>query len=125
MSNVLQKLCIIAIPLTRPYPSRKPITKSSRLIYHQFQITVPRLNKPPLTTRLANADHQESETASNDTKKKGWLPEEDITTWLTNKAADTWAGFGKEKSGWKVRSISMAWLLGLEPDDSLVFFYFS
>ena len=77
----------------------------------QFQITVPKLNKPPLTTRLANG--------ANDTKKKGWLPEEGIATWLTNKATDTWAEFGKEKSGWKVRSISMDWLLGLEPDDSL------
>lgn len=35
-------------------------------------------------------------------KKKGWLPEEGIVKWATNKAVDTWTGFGKEKSGWKV-----------------------
>jgi len=65
-------------------------------VYYQFQITVPVL-KP--SSRL----DQESETASTNTKKKGWIPEEGIVKWATNKVADMWVGFGKEKSGWKSR----------------------
>lgn len=95
MSTALNKLRIIAIPLTRPNTSRTLPhlkVKPSRLVYYQFQITVPRL-KPP------------SETASSNTTKKGWwLPEEGVAKWITNKAADMWAGFGKKKSGWQVCS---------------------
>ena len=90
MSSALRKLRIIALPLTSrtlPYPK----AKSNRLVYYQFQITVP-------SSRL----DQENETASTNTRKKGWIPEEGIVKWATNKAADMWAGFGKEKSGWKV-----------------------
>lgn len=101
MSSALQKLRIIAIPLTRPnvsltLPHRK--SKSSRLVYYQFQIKVPVLKPPP---RLASGD-QEGETNA---KKKGWFPEEGIAKWTINKAADIWAGFGKQKSGWKVCSL--------------------
>ena len=114
MSSVLQKLRIIAIPLTRPNATRTPITTPSRLVYYQFQITVPRPKPPP--SPLKGGD-QESET---DAKKKGWLPEEGIVKWATNKAVDIWAGFGKKKSGWQVRSIErflllhcrMRWFLG-------------
>ena len=62
-------------------------------MYYQFQIAL----EPPPLIRLASGDQD-----SHPTKKKGWLPEEGIAKWATNKAADTWAGFGKEKSGWKV-----------------------
>jgi hypothetical protein len=104
MSSVLQKLRIIAIPLTRPNVSRTlphPNAKPSRLVYYQFQLADPVL-KPPPSIRLASVD-QDSDPTS--TKKKGWLPEEGVTKWATNKATDMWAGFGKEKSGWKVCSV--------------------
>jgi hypothetical protein len=98
MSSALQKLRIIAIPLTRPNVSRTlpyPKTKPSRLVYYQFQLAL----EPPPSTRLASGDQDSA-------KKKGWLPEEGVVKWATNKAADTWAGFGKEKSGWKVCSLA-------------------
>ena len=91
MSSPLRKLRIIAMPLTRPTASH-PKSNLNRLVYYQFQ------------TQLASG-HQESETVSTDTKNKGWLPQEGIVKWTTNKAADIWAGFGKNKSGWKVFSV--------------------
>ena len=99
MSSALRKLRIITIPLTRPsagrtLPYHKP--KPSRLVYYQFQLTVPALKQ----SRLASGDQD-----STNTKKNGWLPEEGIAKWTTNKAADIWAGFGKQKSGWKVCSV--------------------
>jgi len=93
MSSVLRKLRIIAIPLTRPNVSRTlphPRSKPSRLVYYQFQIAS--------SIRLPSGDQDSDPTNA---KTKGWLPEEGIAKWATNKAADTWAGFGKEKSGWK------------------------
>ena len=96
MSSASRKLRIIAIPLTRPNPSRTllhPKAKPGRLVYYQFQITVPVLP----SIRLASGDQD-----STITKKKGWLPEEGIAKWMANKAADIWAGFGEKKSGWKV-----------------------
>jgi hypothetical protein len=65
------------------------------LVYYQFQITLPILKQLP-STPLASGDDP------TNTKNNGWLPEEGIARWTTNKAADIWAGFGKEKSGWKV-----------------------
>jgi len=102
MSSALRQLRIIAIPLTRPNTTGTVLkAKPSRLVYYQFQITVPRLK--PSSTRLASGD-QENETVSVNTKKTGWwLPEEGIVKWTTHKLADTWAGFGKKKSGWQVR----------------------
>jgi hypothetical protein len=101
MSSVLRKLRIIAIPLTRPNVSRTlphSIAKPSRLVYYQFQIAL----EPPTSIRLASGEkHSDPPNA----KKKGWLPEEGVAKWATNKATDTWAGFGKEKSGWKVCSV--------------------
>jgi hypothetical protein len=113
MSSVLQKLRIIAIPLTRPNVSRtlpNPKTKPSRLVYYQFQIAL----EPPPSTRLASGDQDSDPTNA---KKKGWLPEEGVAKWATNRAADTWAGFAKEKSGWKV--CSGYWL---KLDDGRLFF---
>jgi Mitochondrial K+-H+ exchange-related len=95
MSSVLQKLRIIAIPLTRPNVSRTlphPKTKPSRLVYYQFQIA---LDPPPSIPLDKDSDPANA-------KKKGWLPKEGVATWATNKAVDKWADFGKEKSGWKV-----------------------
>lgn len=101
MSSVLRKLRIIAIPLTRPNVSRTlphPKTKPSRLVYYQFQIAL----EPPPSIQLARGDQGSDPTNA---KKKGWLPEEGVAKWAINKAANTWAGFGKEKSGWKVCSV--------------------
>ena len=117
MSSVLQKLRIIAIPLTRPNVSRTlphPITKPSRLVYYQFQIAL----EPPPLIRLASGDKDPDRT--NAKKKKGWLPEGGVAKWAINKAADTWAGFGKEKSGWKVCSV---YWLKRDDDGRMVFFF--
>ena len=100
MSSSLRKLRIIAMPLTRPNVSNRILSqanfaKPSRLVYYQFELTTPvQLS----STRLAIEDHN-----STSPKNKGWLPKEGIAKWATNKAADIWAGFGKQKSGWKVR----------------------
>lgn len=93
MSSALRKLRIIALPLTRPnikppHPKEKP----SRLVYYQFQLEVP---VPP----------GDQDSGPRNAKKKGWLPKEGVVKWASNKAADTWAGYGKEKSGWKVCSV--------------------
>ncbi|KAG6899795.1 hypothetical protein C0993_006919, partial [Termitomyces sp. T159_Od127] len=32
-----------------------------------------------------------------------WIPEGGYVKWITTKAADTWAGFGKAKGGWKLK----------------------
>ena len=98
MSSSLRKLRIIAMPLTRPNVSNRILShtnlaKPSRLIYYQFQITTP---IQPSSTRLENGD--------NDSTSLRWLPKEGIANWATNKVADIWAGFGKQKSGWKVCS---------------------
>ena len=99
MSSSLRKLRIVALPLTRPNVqvsnrilSHPNLAKPSRLVYYQFQISTP---VQLLSTRLAS---------DSSPKKKGWLPEEGIAKWATNKVADIWAGFGKQKSGWKVCS---------------------
>jgi hypothetical protein len=100
MSSVLRKLRIIAIPLTRPNVSRTlphSIAKPSRLVYYQFQMA---LKPPPLTPSIQRASGDDPTNP-----KMGWLPEEGIAKWTINKATDTWAGFGKEKSGWKVCSV--------------------
>ena len=106
MSSVLRKLRIIAIPLTRPNVSRTlplPKTKPSRLVYYQFQLA---LDPPP---SVASED-KDSDPSNTKKTRKGWLPEEGVAKWATNKAVDTWGGFGKEKSGWKVCICSVYWL---------------
>ena len=96
MSSSLQMLRIIAMPLTRPNVSTRILShrnfaKPSRLVYYQFEITTPQ------STRLASGGH-------NSANNKGWLPKEGIATWATNKVADIWTGFGRQKNGWKVCS---------------------
>ena len=105
MSSSLRKLRIVAIPLTRPNVNNRIVphpnlAKPSRLVYYQFQITIPVLEQLP-SSRLASGDH---DTTGTSPKKKEWLPREGIAKWTINKAADIWAGFGKKKSGWKVCS---------------------
>ena len=102
MSSSLRKLRIIAMPLTQPNVSNRILSqtnlaKPSRLVYYQFQITTP--------VQLSSARLENGEQNSTSSEKKGWLPKEGIAKWATNKVADIWAGFGKQKSGWKVCSI--------------------
>ncbi|KAF8628645.1 hypothetical protein AX15_003777 [Amanita polypyramis BW_CC] len=84
----IRRLHVIAIPLTRPLPH----SKSKRILtYYQFQIA-----QPP--TVKGNGKEKESNTLAR------WLPESGVVNWASAKAAETWAGFGKQQKGWK-RSI--------------------
>lgn len=91
--KALRQLRIIAIPLTRPTIVQN-LTKNTQhnriLTYYQFQITSP--PKP-----LPEPTNGEGASSSR------WRPEGGVGKWITTKAADTWAGFGKAKGGWKVR----------------------
>lgn len=91
---------IIAVPLTRPNARIVPAngTKLHRLTYYQFQISAKQ--KPQST-----ASDKPGAGPSEETEKKGWLPEQGIVNWATGKAADVWSGFGKAEGGWKVRLI--------------------
>ncbi|PBK97839.1 hypothetical protein ARMGADRAFT_987831 [Armillaria gallica] len=81
-------LRIISMPLRRPPPSITPITLRPRphiMTYYQFQLNPPR--------------PQESSAG-----RPRWMPEGGLLLWAQNKAADTWAGFGKAKEGsWKLK----------------------
>jgi hypothetical protein len=88
------KMRIIAIPLTRPrFPPKPPSLKGRdiRLTYYQFQIT-----SPPKPSKPADA-------SDNGSWLSRWTPEGGVGKWVSTKAADTWAGFGKADGGWKVR----------------------
>ncbi|GLB38163.1 hypothetical protein LshimejAT787_0500280 [Lyophyllum shimeji] len=86
--KALRKLRIIAIPLTRPRirapPNASPCSQA--LTYYQFQ-----LSPPPV------------ETPESRTPRSRWKPEGGIAKWVTTKAADVWAGFGKAPGGWKLK----------------------
>ncbi|KAG6844060.1 hypothetical protein H0H87_010058 [Tephrocybe sp. NHM501043] len=90
-SKSLRKLRIIAIPLTRPKTATRPDATVSRMLtYYQFQIGSPQ--KSAATQELENG-----------TPRSKWIPEGGIMKWVTTKAGDTWAGFGKAKGGWKLK----------------------
>ncbi|KAG6812107.1 hypothetical protein H0H92_004336 [Tricholoma furcatifolium] len=90
MSRPLRKLRIIAIPLTRPKIAIHAQTPTSRILtYYQFQISPPQ--------------KQGSETPVNGEARSRWMPEGGLAKWITTKAAETWAGFGKAKGGWKLK----------------------
>jgi len=89
---------IIAIPLTRPRAALQFSIQNEHanraLTYYQFQITSPL--KPSNST-----------SPSDDTKDSWlswWRPEGGIVKWVSTKAADTWAGFGKANGGWKLKT---------------------
>lgn len=88
---------IIAIPLTRPRAMLRNSIQNERatriLTYYQFQITSP----PKSSNPTSPSDHTKDSWLSR------WRPEGGIVKWLSTKAADTWAGFGKANGGWKVR----------------------
>ncbi|KAG6919633.1 hypothetical protein DXG01_003497 [Tephrocybe rancida] len=44
-----------------------------------------------------------AEESDNGKPQSRWMPEGGIMKWVTTKAGDTWAGFGKAKGGWKLK----------------------
>lgn len=114
-SSALRGMRIISIPLTKPtgssivHPhsnttSRGTLSKPTRLTYYQFQLPS---KKPAAAVSSVNTNEKAVDKAMLDAsgkgKCKGWWPEHGVGPWMTKKAADTWAGFGKAKGGWKVR----------------------
>lgn len=95
MANAIRKMRIIAVPLTRPN-ARVAVpangTKLNRLTYYQFQISAKQ--KKLLS---ATSDGKPGAVGSEEEPKRG------IMNWVTGKAADIWAGFGKAEGGWRVR----------------------
>jgi hypothetical protein len=41
-----------------------------------------------------------------DKNRPSWIPKGGLARWAQNKAAETWASFGKAQGGWKVRALS-------------------
>ncbi|KAF8073504.1 mitochondrial K+-H+ exchange-related-domain-containing protein [Lyophyllum atratum] len=88
--KALRKLRIIAIPLTRPKIKASPSTAAARpLTYYQFQISPP---TPPTP-----------QPSEGEGSRSRWIPEGGIVNWVSTKAGDTWAGFGKAEGGWKLK----------------------
>jgi len=96
-----RQMRIITIPLTRPRATFKkpmPNERASRILtYYQFQIT----SHPTLDE-------------VDDSLLSRWRPEGEVVKWVTTKATDIWAGFGKANGGWKVRSLFFN-ALGITP----------
>ncbi|PPQ77065.1 hypothetical protein CVT25_014878 [Psilocybe cyanescens] len=99
MTSSLQKMRIIAIPLTRPnarLPSVAAV-KTNRLTYYQFQ----------MPERAPNSTTSKAETGGTKgagSKKRGWLPEEGVANWATQRATRIWSDFGKAEGGWKLKT---------------------
>jgi len=112
-AQALRKFRIIAVPLTRP---RRPGFGTSTsapqpggtgsglnsLTYYQFQITAKKARKSSLAASSSGGQKTEGDASQNSSSSRWQWPEEGIVQWATAKAADTWAGFGKAKGGWKV-----------------------
>jgi hypothetical protein len=95
--KTLRHLRIISIPLTRPPLLRHPSSngRANRILtYYQFQITIRKGDK-------STEDSTSSEVKGSWLSR--WRPEGGIAKWVTAKAAETWASFGKANGGWKVR----------------------
>ncbi|PPQ64852.1 hypothetical protein CVT24_008216 [Panaeolus cyanescens] len=109
-TSALRGMRIISIPLTKPTGSgfghhHSPATalKPTRLTYYQFQ-TPPKKAKERVSTDDAHEKGVDKAVdASGKGKGRSWWPEHGIGPWMTKKAADTWAGFGKAKGGWKLK----------------------
>ncbi|CAA7262776.1 unnamed protein product [Cyclocybe aegerita] len=115
MATALQKMRIIAVPLTRPRRTIIPVSSSasvgsssssrsstsvvkpSRLTYYQFQITTKK-------KKTVKASATEGDAHNAEKERKGWLPEEGLVNYATQKAADIWAGFGKAEGGWRLKT---------------------
>ncbi|TFK73650.1 hypothetical protein BDN72DRAFT_869039 [Pluteus cervinus] len=100
----MQQLRIVAVPLTRPNPrlyipstsandanagtgtgTTTKVDGKKILTYYQFQLAKP---LAPIPT--------------SEEKKRGgvlsrWIPEQGVGKWVSNKATNTWAGWGKAK----------------------------
>ncbi|PFH49975.1 hypothetical protein AMATHDRAFT_146422 [Amanita thiersii Skay4041] len=106
----MRRLSIIAIPLTRPLAH----ARSKRILtYYQFQISHPPLAIPPFSTTLQQQQQEKGgwQSGGRGEGRKGasggglfarWMPEGGVVRWASAKAAETWAGFGKQEKGWKV-----------------------
>ena len=95
MLPATKNLRIIAVPLTRPKRIPSPTQSNlKRLTYYRFQISSHKLNKAP--------SPKDSEGKTGNGKSLFGWPKEGVTNWVTKKAAETWAGFGKAQGGWKV-----------------------
>lgn len=109
--KALQKMRIIALPLTRPTGRAAPsIPKESesgsgldRLTYYQLQISGRR--------KRAGQEDSTGDKGKQNTEKgpdKGWrawpaqIRAEGLTDWTTHMAAEVWSGFGRAKGGWQV-----------------------
>lgn len=96
--KALPRMRIISIPLTRPRAALKNTIQNEPakriLTYYQFQIT-----SPPRPSKSASTSED-----GEDSWMSRWRPEGGVVKWVTTKAADTWAGFGKEKAGWKLKT---------------------
>lgn len=119
--KAIRSIRIIAIPLTRPtLPISKSAganpppptsngngnpTRSPVLTYYHFQINSPH---PP--------EQEAFKVGRIKALLTSWQPEGGVVKWATEKAADTWAGFGKAPEGsWKVRWLSYTNLTRLFP----------
>ena len=96
-TKALRQMRIITIPLTRPRAAFINSIQNERanriLTYYQFQITSP----PKPSNPSSRSDD------AKDSWLSWWRPEGGVMKWVSTKAADTWAGFGKANGGWKVR----------------------
>lgn len=101
--NLRSRTRIIALPLSRP---RLPLPATNGapptgLTYYQFQ----------LASKEAKRKLQEAE-AEADKTRPSWIPKGGLAKYVQNKAADTWASFGKAEGGWKVRFSTISKLIG-------------
>ncbi|KAH9480812.1 hypothetical protein JR316_0007413 [Psilocybe cubensis] len=97
----LKKIRIVALPLTRPSGTMLSSGQLGRLTYYQFQISAKQKQAS------ASEKGQVAVDGEAEVEKKGWLPEEGVTNWVSKKAADIWAGFGKAKGGWKLKTFQL------------------
>ncbi|TEB24006.1 hypothetical protein FA13DRAFT_1669596, partial [Coprinellus micaceus] len=87
---------IIAVPLSRPrrLPTTPGVSSApSGLTYYQFQ----------LASRETKRKMREAEEEA-DKNRPSWIPKGGLARWAQNKAAETWASFGKAQGGWKRRT---------------------
>lgn len=120
---------IIAIPLSRPLPPRASAstTKSSptgslpqpngsqsgprALTYYHFQLSSKKKRKDKAEEQGQKSKEGVAPGGEGDKPQSRWsLPEGGVSAWVQNKAAETWAGFGRAEGGWKVRLFPFLYL---------------
>ncbi|KAF8895599.1 mitochondrial K+-H+ exchange-related-domain-containing protein [Infundibulicybe gibba] len=92
---------IVALPLTRTHGGPGNVG----LVYYQFQIRGGAAQKEK--QKEAEKQRRDNGKGKEHQGAMGWLtcrlPEEGVAKWVTNKAGETWTGFGKAEGGWKLR----------------------